>query len=138
MKRRRRAIGNPTKAEQAYQDAQRAHGCAMCRLMGIDFGSLPDGYSPCGMTEIHHRTTGDMHGQKQLGHDATVALGSWHHRGELMPGRRTVDAMRDRYGPSLAHHKKDFLCLIWDVLGERSTAALQRWADEQREGRLAA
>lgn len=129
MKRRRRAIGNPTKAEQAYQDAQRAHGCAMCQLIGV---------SQLQTTEIHHRTIGDMHGQKQLGHDHTVALCGWHHRGELLDRYPTKDAMRARLGPSLAHHKKDFLCLIWDVLGERSTAALQRWADEQREGRKAA
>ncbi len=129
MKRRYRAIGNPTAAQKAYHDAQSAFGCAMCKLIGV---------RQLQKTEIHHRTIGDMHGQKQLGHDQTVALCSWHHRGELMERYPSEAAMRERLGPSFKAHKKDFLCLIWDVLGERSTAALQRWADEQREGRKAA
>lgn len=78
MKRRHRAIGSPTKAEQANQDAQRAHGCAACHLRG--------NVRACGPVRVHHRTTGDLHGQKQLGHDATVALGDWHHQGVPLPG----------------------------------------------------
>lgn len=127
MKRRHRAIGAPTKAEQSHQDAQRADGCAMCRLMGFKFSS--PAMSPCGVTEIHHRTTGDLHGQKQLGHDATVALGAWHHRGELMADLPTIDSMRDQFGPSLAHHKRAFLDVIADNLGSRSTQALQDFQD---------
>jgi len=131
MKRRHRAIGSPTKSQQAHQDAQRAHGCAMCRMLGFSFRGLPEGMSPCGVTEVHHRTTGDLHGQKQLGHDATVALGAWHHRGTLMMNRPTVALMRERFGPSLAHHKRAFVDVIADNLGERSTEALQAWQDEQ-------
>lgn len=89
------------------------------------------------MTEIHHRNTGDLHGQKQLGQHATVALGTWHHRGVPLPGF-TVDRMREVFGPSLHHHKRDFVNWLQDVLGERSTAALQRWQDEQIEKRRAA
>ena len=122
MKRRHRAIGSPTKAEQAYQDAQREAGCAMCRLLGYS-------HNPCGAMQVLHRTIGDMHGQKQLGHDQTVGLAAWHHQGTLLPQFPTVDAMRAQYGPSLHHHKRVFLDLIADSLGERSTAALQRWAD---------
>lgn len=125
----RRAIGSPTKAEQAQQDAQRAHGCAACLLRR--------NLKQPGPTEIHHRTTGDLHGQKQLGHGATVALCSWHHRGLPLYGQ-TQAVMRETYGPSLAFHKRDFLVWIQDVLGERSTAALQRWQDEQINGRKAA
>lgn len=127
----RRRIGNPTRAAQAHQDAQRAHGCAMCRLLGFSFRGLQEGMSPCGVTEIHHRTTGDLHGQLQLGHDQTVALGAWHHRGQLQVVRPTRDAMRDKFGPSLAHHKRAFLEVIADHLGERSTAALQAWQDNE-------
>lgn len=129
MKRRFRAIGSPTKAEQAQQDAQRAHGCAACHLRRNQ--------TQAGVTEIHHRTTGDMHGQKQLGHDATVALCSYHHRGVTFPGFTQI-LMRERFGPSLALHKRDFVEWIQDVLGERSTAALQAWQDEQIAGRKAA
>lgn len=131
VRRRHRAIGNPTKAQQARQDAQRAHGCAMCRLLGFSFRDLQDGMSPCGVTEVHHRTTGDLHGQLQLGHDSTVALGAWHHRGQLQVLRPSRDAMREKFGPSYTHHKRAFLEVVADHLGERNTAALQAWQDHQ-------
>ena len=129
MRRRYRAIGSPTKAEQANQDAQRAHGCAACHLRGNT--------RACGPVRVHHRTTGDLHGQKQLGHDATVALGDWHHQGVPLPGF-TIESMRTKFGPSLHHHKRDFVQWLQDVLGERSTAALQRWQEEQIYGSKAA
>lgn len=130
MKKRFRAIGNPTKAQQAQQDAQRAHGCAACLLRGNrTFG---------GPVRIHHRTVGDLHGNKQLGQDCTVALCDWHHQGVLMPHLPTEKRMREVFGPSLHHHKRDFLAWLQDRLGERSTAALQRWQDNQIEWRKAA
>lgn len=129
MKRRYRAIGSPTKAQQAHQDLQRADGCAACLLRG--------NRTQCGHVRIHHRTVGDLHGNKQLGQDATVALGDWHHQGVLLPGH-TVASMRDAFGPSLHHHKRDFLTWLQDALGERSTEALQRWQDERITGRKAA
>lgn len=122
MKRRYRAIGSPTKVQQAHQDAQRAHGCATCHLRR--------NRRACGHVRIHHRTVGDLHGNKQLGQDATVALGDWCHQGVPLEGR-TVDQMRTEFGPSLHHHKRAFLEELQDVLGERSTAALQRWQDQQ-------
>lgn len=140
MRRRHRAIGSPTRSEQAQQEAQRAHGCAMCRLLGFSFRGLQEGMSPCGPTRIHHRNVGDLAGNKQIGQGATVALGDWHHQGILMEDRSsfhlrylTRDAMRDKFGPSLAHHKRAFLEVIADHLGERSTAALQAWQIEQIE-----
>lgn len=123
MKQRHRAIGKATTAEQAYQDAQRAAGCAMCRLLGLPKNA-------CGAMQVHHRTTGDLHGQKQLGQDQTVGLAEWHHQGTLKPEYPTEDAMKAKYGPSLHHHKREFMDLIAEKLGERSTAALQRWADQ--------
>lgn len=125
LKSRYRAIGNPTKAQQAHQDLQREHGCAMCLLLGF-------ARDACGPVRVHHRTTGDLHGQKQLGQDATVGLGDWHHQGVLFEFD-TVDSMRGRFGPSLHHHKRDFVNVLQDNLGERSTAALQRWQDAQLE-----
>lgn len=129
MKRRYRAIGNPTQAQQAHQDAQRAHGCAACRLRG-------NRHQP-GPTEIHHRTVGDLHGNKQLGQDATVALCSWHHRG-THTYLKACAVMRELYGPSLTANKREFMDWLQDVLGERSTAALQRWQDDQINWREAA
>lgn len=120
MRRRYRAIGNPTAAQQAHQDAQRADGCAACHLRHNRMA--------CGPVRIHHRTTGDLHGNKQLGQDFTVALGDWHHQGVILPGY-TVATMRDEFGPSLHHHKRDFVEWLQDTLGERSTAALQAYQD---------
>jgi hypothetical protein len=122
MKRRYRAIGSPTKAEQAQQDLQRADGCAACHLRHNRYA--------CGPVRVHHRTTGDLHGNKQLGQDCTVGLGDWHHQGVPLPGY-SLDQMRDEFGPSLHHHKRDFLNWLQDTLGERSTAALQRFQDER-------
>lgn len=137
MKRRHRAIGAPTKAQQAHQDAQRAHGCAMCRLLG--------NREECGPVRIHHRNVGDLAGNLQLGQGETVALGDWHHQGILLVDRASFrlrflkpDEMRERFGPSLHHHKRAFLDLIAEKLGERSVAALQRWQDEQIAGEQAA
>lgn len=124
MKQRHRACGTATKAEQAHQDLQREHGCAMCLLLGM-------AKDECGPVRVHHRTIGDLHGNLQLGQGDTVALGDWHHQGVLMARFPTVDAMRDQFGPSLQHHKKAFLELIAEHLGERSTAALQRWQDQR-------
>ena len=124
MKQRHRAIPPPTPAEQANQDAQRAHGCAMCLLLGFKRDA-------CGPVRVHHRTTGDLHGQKQIGQHATVGLGDWHHQGVLMARYPTVDAMRAQFGPSLAHHKRAFVELLAEKLGERSTAALQAWQEKR-------
>lgn len=138
MKRRMRAIGNPTASQQRHQDAQRADGCAFCRILGFSFAGLQDGMSPCGPTRIHHRNTGDLHGNKCLGQDATVALGDYHHQGLLMMHLPTVALMRDKYGPSLHHHKRAFLEVIADNLGERSTSALQAFQDSRIERKEAA
>lgn len=129
--RRGRSTGNPTKAQQAMQDAQRADGCAMCLLLGFS-------RDECGPVRVHHRTVGDLHGNKRLGQDYTVGLGDWHHQGVLMHHLPTVDAMRDRFGPSLHHHKRAFLDVLADHLGERSTAALQQFQDDRINGRKAA
>lgn len=123
MKRRHRACGPPNAAQQAHQDLQRAHGCAFCLLLGL-------ARDACGIVRVHHRTTGDLHGNLQLGQDDTVALGDYHHQGIPKRGLNE-DAMRAAYGPSLALHKRAFLEAIAERLGERSTAALQRWQDAQ-------
>lgn len=130
MRRKHRACGKPTLAQQAHQDAQRRDGCAMCHLLNV----------ACPLAvRIHHRTIADLHGNKQLGQDCTVALCDWHHQGVLLIDLPTRDAMRAAYGPSLQHHKREFLDLIAEKLGERSTAALQRDQDARlpaREGFL--
>lgn len=114
-----------TKSQQAYQDAARALGCVVCRFRGV---------AQVGATEIHHRNLGDLHGQKQLGQDAAVAMCEYHHRGIPLPGLRD-DEMRDDYGPSYALHAKDFRIWTQDVLPGygRGTEAWQRYQDELLE-----
>ena len=118
----KRAIGNPAPDEQRYQDDQRERGCASCALRGNS--------QQGGRTEIHHRTIGDLHGQKQLGHRFTIPLCSWCHRAECLPGMTCSDMLGD-YGLSFARHKVKFLEEIERELGERTTEALQRWFDEE-------
>ncbi len=124
----RRAIGKPTKAQQAYHDAARALGCVVCRYR-IARGMQQN--VQCGVVHIHHRNLGDLHGQKQLGHDSIVAMGAWHHDGDCLPGM-TVERMREVYGPSFKHHARDFRVWTADVLPgyPRGTEGWQRWQDE--------
>lgn len=55
-------------------------------------------------------TPGDVHhllsGGKRMGHDFTIVLHPWYHRGvsDLPPARS-----RELFGPSLALHKKEFI-----------------------------
>ncbi len=125
----KRAIGNPTKAQQGYHDAARALGCVVCRYR-IARGMQPADRQ-CGVTQIHHRNLGDLHGQKQLGHDSVVAMGAWHHDGDQLPGM-SRDAMRALFGPSFKHHARDFRAWTADVLPgyPRGTEGWQRWQDE--------
>ena len=138
MKRRYRAIGNPTASQQRHQDAQRADGCAFCRMLGFSFRGLQDG----SVAMRSDRDTPSHHGrparEQARGQDHTVALGRRHHRGSLMMHLPTIPLMREKFGPSFQHHKRAFLEVIADNLGERSTAALQQFQDDRIARREAA
>jgi hypothetical protein len=115
-----------TREQQDYQDRARALGCVVCRWR------MANGYKQdrqCGWTDIHHRNFNDWHGAKQLGQDAVVALGSWHHDGVLLPGYSTDD-MRAEFGPSFKH-AADFREWTYDVLPGmgRGTEAWQTYQD---------
>lgn len=116
-----------TKAEQSYQDAARALGCVVCRRMG---------WAQPNETQIHHRNTGDLHGQKQLGQDCVVALCAWHHMGTPCPPWQR-DEMREAWGPSFAASPRDFREWTADVLPGygRGTEAWQKLQDEYLEER---
>lgn len=136
----KRTIPRPTRAQQAHQDAQRAHGCAVCRFRFAQGAQM----TVLGDVEIHHRNEGDMHGSRQIGQHATVALCRYHHTGVLLTGH-TRDAMRRIYGPSFALHARDFRLWTQDVLPDfegRGTERWQAWQDAQirrnQEGRNAA
>ena len=58
-------------------------------------------------TEIHHIV--DRGSRKHSGgHDATIPLCSWHHRGDCRTGFTARD-METGYGPSLARNKRGFV-----------------------------
>jgi len=136
MKSRKRAIAAPTKAEQDYQDRARALGCVVCRFR-IEAGMQSPTWGQCGATHIHHRNTGDLHGQKQIGQHAVVALGSYHHDGviEIDMPPMGMDDMREIYGPSFKH-AADFRAWTAEVLPGmgKGTEAWQAQQDKYLQG----
>lgn len=122
----RRAIKAATRAEQSYQDACREMGCVICAHMR---------WRQPNETHIHHRNIGDLHGQKQLGQDAVVALCAWHHEGIPLPMMQG-DEMRELWGPSFKLHARDFRVWTDDVLPGygRGTEAWQKRQNELLEG----
>ena len=122
----KRAIKAATLAEADYQDRARALGCVVCRFRRC---RQPNA------THIHHRNLGDLHGQKQLGQDAVVAMCAWHHDGEQLEGY-TRDAMRDEFGPSFKATPRDFREWTYDVLPGmgKGTEAWQAYQDLILEG----
>lgn len=95
---RGRSTGKPTKDQEARFQAIKEMGCIACRLNGAgQIGAFP---------EIHHLTIGGKHGQKRRGHDFTIGLCGWHHRGcgnFLYPS-----VMKATYGPSYALSPRGF------------------------------
>lgn len=82
--------------EKKRFDAIQAIGCIACWTDG-------DRYEPC---DIHHLT--DKGGRKHSGgHQATIGLCPWHHRGLVADGV-TGTWMRNQYGPSMALESKAF------------------------------
>lgn len=67
-------------------------GCYCCAKMGW--------YAP---PDIHHILSGG----RRKGHDATIPLCAWHHRGHCEMGWNKA-RMRLRFGPSLADGSKPF------------------------------
>lgn len=94
-----RSTGKPTDAQTARFEAIHRLGCVACRKhRGMIVAC-----------EIHHLTGGGHHGQKRRGHDFTIGLCAWHHRG--------VGVERDfepRFGPSYARRPKMFRQVIGD------------------------
>ena len=93
------STGKPTKAQQVRLDRVRAMPCLACEKEKV-VQPLP--------TEAHHLV--DKGTRKHSGgHDATIPLCRWHHRGELveyMSGRE----MHLVYGPSLPHKREFIAC----------------------------
>lgn len=85
----------PTRAESERMERLKELPCVACA--GTAFGRL----LPCGPTEVHHLISGN----KRRGHQFTIPLGSWHHRGSAQRDRLGAEMT---YGPSLALSSKRF------------------------------
>jgi hypothetical protein len=90
---RGRSTGTPTPAQLARFRAIREIGCVPCLQRGY--------WTAC---EVHHLTVGGRHGQKRRGHDYTIGLCTWHHRGKVP--QPTLAALL--YGPSYAEQARAF------------------------------
>ena len=87
-----------TKAQQLRFTDLQIVGCIACRIEGLADDNRPE------PADIHHITMGG----RRLGHDYTIPLCPWHHRGvNVSPlPTSTVEMMR---GPSLARSKRAFV-----------------------------
>lgn len=94
---RGRSTGKPTAAQQARMDAITEIGCIVAHSLGL-------GHVPC---EVHHLTVGGKHGAKRRGHDFTVGLNSWSHRGEPFGGM-SAETCERLFGPSYAKQPRRF------------------------------
>ena len=95
--RRGRSTSSPTKAQAARFDAILETGCVVAHSLGL-------GYVPC---EIHHLTVGGRHGQKRRGHDYTIGLNPWSHRGVPFGGMSAARC-EELFGPSYARQPRRF------------------------------
>jgi hypothetical protein len=79
-------------------DALRTMGCVACSLYGRRVQAA---------VEVHHLNGGGHAGQKRRGDEYTVALCSYHHRGEP-PAEFSASMAEEYFGPSLARSSKRF------------------------------
>lgn len=94
----RHSTGRPTQVQQVRLERLAGMRCLACLIQGP-----PQPFR----TEVHHLV--DFGYRKHSGgHDATVPLCGWHHRGQCLPGW-TGSQMRDRFGPSLALSRREFV-----------------------------
>lgn len=96
------STGKPTRDQERRFEQIRERGCIACRMR--DIGQV--------WPEIHHLlNTGKAGNGRRIGHDATVGLCKWHHRGlaHVNNGRRfTCEECLEWLGPSLAAHPRAF------------------------------
>jgi len=83
-----------TAADRERFASLRQLGCIACTKRGI-VGSK---------AEIHHLVEG-----YRLGHEYTIPLCTWHHRGERTDLSVSMESMRGIFGPSMAREKRQFV-----------------------------
>lgn len=123
---RGRSTGNPTVAQRQRMDAIKDIGCVIAQALGLGFVSC----------EIHHLIVGGKHGQKRRGHDFTIGLNSWSHRGEPFNGM-SADTREQLFGPSYAKQQgrfrqevgnDDYLLDLQNTLIEKHMKEVFLWA----------
>lgn len=96
----KRSTTTPTKAERAHIERVKLGLCMAC-VRNMLRGLMRADGEGC---DAHHLLAGG----KRRGHQYTIGLCPWHHRG-VRPERYASDATATRYlGPSLAHGSKQF------------------------------
>jgi len=93
----------PTRAQKARMDMIKEVGCLVARLRGYDWV----------YPEIHHLTADGRHGSPRRGHDFTIGLNPWSHRGEILE-YYTEDQCLRMFGPSFAKDPNGFREAIGD------------------------
>ena len=89
-----------TKSEQARFDNMKDLGCIACILDG-EIEPFGIGYAP----DLHHMLSGGH----RIGHEATVPLCQWHHKGVLNDGLNHSEAyLLKHIGPSWHKHRRAF------------------------------
>jgi hypothetical protein len=90
------STGTPTKAQKLRYERMTQLGCVCCRIMG----------DPERDAEIHHI----VEGRKRLGHEDSIALCGWHHRGlkEDFWSQVPDSEVNEVRGPSIANGKRAF------------------------------
>lgn len=102
----RHSTTTPTKAEAARFAKLKALGCIACRLNG-DFSETAE-------PEIHHFLSGN----RRIGHEATVPLCTFHHRGIAYDGVPEAWFLAN-VGPSWHLHRREFRARYgtdWELL----------------------
>lgn len=114
------------RAEKMRMVAVKEVGCIVALERGL-------GFVPC---EIHHLTLGGRHGQKRRGHECTVGLNPWSHRGVPFGGM-AAERCRELFGPSYAREPRAFRELYPDDwLLEIQDQAIAAWSDSTIGGGL--
>lgn len=98
---RGRSTGTPSKSEVERFDRIKEVGCIAAHTLGLGWV----------YAEIHHLTVGGKHGQKRRGHEFTIGLNPWSHRGVPFGGLSAAECY-EMYGPSYALEARKFRALF--------------------------
>lgn len=88
---RGRSTTTPTLVQGARFEAIKESGCLIAHILGLEWV----------YAEIQHLNIGGKHGSKRRGHDFTIGLNPWSHRGVPF-GNLTARQCEDMFGPSFA------------------------------------